>query len=175
MMSFKEFYLKLVKEALEDSYRWKGNFESSNEPQTDDETGEVYMKDVLDPVQIIKFSTQDGREYIWYAKQSRYDETHWEIAFGEVKMHSGKNFILDITKSGKGDAFKILATVINITNAFIEFDENIEVRTMHFSSKESNRTKLYLNRLVPRIENFKLESVEEMHGETIVTLARYRY
>jgi hypothetical protein len=80
---------------------------------------------------------------------------------------------LDIELTNKGDAFKILSTVIDITNDFVRFDgDNYEVQRLMFTSKGNKRTALYLKRVVPRIEDFKVNDVNTMGTETTVFLSR---
>ena len=128
----------------------------------------------MSPVQIIRFKTDDGIDYMWYAKQSRYVDTTWEIAFGvhEGVESDGTNKLnIGLTKTG--DALKIFATVIDITNSFVEFDDdNHEILHLTMTAKENNRANLYVKRFVPLIEKFKLQSVDKFHGESHITLVR---
>jgi hypothetical protein len=164
----------LINEALDSPYKCRHTFTTEEIDEEDEETGETYKKDVLTPVQMIKFKTAAGIDYMWYARQSRYDPTCWNIAFGvhEGIEPDGTNKLnIDITKTG--DAFRIFATVIEITNSFVEFDsDNYEIVRMMMTAKEDNRANLYVKRFVPLIENFKLEHVERFHGETQITLVR---
>lgn len=173
----------LLNESLDDPYRYSNSFKTetvnvdADSSETvdvdDDSSGETYAKEVLSPVQIIKFKTTNGISYIWYAKQSRYDDTVWEIAFGVEKGIDYRGAIqLDIGVTGTGNASRIFATVLAITNSFIEMDENYEIRRILFTSKGDNRTRLYVKYLVPRIENFKIENVRDNLGETEVMLIR---
>ena len=97
----------------------------------------------------------------------------WTIAFGIVTGIDvrGSNK-LDINLSNKNDAFKVLSTVIDITNDFIDFDDNYEVQRMMFTSEGDKRTALYLKRVVPRIRNFKVDSVDKAGTESTVILVR---
>ena len=163
MRSFKSYFLN---ESFDNPYRYKNTFSTETIEKEDDDTGETYMDEVLTPVQIIQFKTDAGVPYLWYARQSRYDDSVWEIAFG---VESGKGIRgetkLDIELTKGGDAFRVLATVINIINQFIEFDENHEIRLLTFTSKGANRTKLYKKRLVPMIENFELDELFKDMGD----------
>lgn len=158
----------ILKEAIGyDYYKFSDSFSSETIEVEDEDTGETYSKDVLSPVQIIRFKTDNNIPYLWYARQSRYDETAWEIAFGvesSVKAFNGASQ-LNINKTGTGDAFKIFSTVVAITNTFIEFDENLEVHRLIMESEGHNRTQLYLKRILPKIEKFKVDSVSQ-NGET---------
>lgn len=164
----------LLSEALEAPYKYKHSFTTEEVDYEDEDTGETYKKDVLRPVQIVKFKTAHGIEYMWYARQNRYNNTTWDIAFGvhddtdsrgEHKLNTG------LTKTG--DAFRVFATVIEITNSFVEFDgDNYEVLRMMVTAKEDHRANLYIKRFVPLIDNFKIESVERFHGETQITMVR---
>lgn len=163
MLPFKTYFLS---ESFDNPYRYRNAFSTTPMEKTDDETGETYMDEVLTPVQIIRFRTDAGIPYLWYARQSRYDDSVWEIAFG---VETGEDIRgetkLDIELTKGGDAFRVLATVINIINQFIEFDENREIRLLTFTSKGANRTKLYKKRLVPMIENFELDELFKDMGD----------
>lgn len=162
-MQFKDVFL--VVESLDNPFRWKGDFKTSDAIADWDDDGEEYSRDILNPVQIIHFQTDDGIPYIWYAKQNRYNDNYWEIAFGVVKKEKDDGgFETDITKTGTGNSFRVFATVIDITNYFIEFDENNEIHYLTFTSKGNNRTKLYKKYLVPRIDKFEI-SYEGSSGE----------
>ena len=166
----------LINELLdyEDSYPFKHSQFSTEEIDYEDpDSGETYKKDVLSPVQIVRFKTSAGIPYLWYAKQGRHDDSAWTIAFGVEKGTGPKGETqLDIGKTGTGDAFRIFSTVIAITNAFTEFDEDYEVQRLIFESDGDNRTKLYLKRLVPRFENFKLDHVSKTGTSSTVDLVR---
>jgi hypothetical protein len=165
--------LKSLLESLDSPYKYKHRFSTELVDHEDEETGETYKKTVLYPVQMIHFSTERGVPYLWYARQNRYDPETWEVAFGVDKGKDERGtHSLDIGVTGTGDAARIFATVIDITNSFIEFDEDgYEVQRLMFSSKGSNRTKLYL-RLLTKIDKFKLDSVHTSGDETIITLNR---
>jgi hypothetical protein len=163
MQSFKSYF---INESFDNPYRYKNTFSTETIEKEDDDTGETYMDEVLTPVQIIRFKTDAGVPYLWYARQSRYDDSVWEIAFG---VESGQDIRgetkLDIELTKGGDAFRVLATVIEIINQFIEFDDNNEIRLLTFTSKGANRTKLYKKRLVPMIQNFELDDLFKDMGE----------
>jgi hypothetical protein len=162
-MRFKTHFL--IEESLDNPYRWKGNFETTSVTDDWDDDGEEYPKDIFNPVQIIHFQTDDGIPYIWYAKQNIHNDQYWEIAFGVVKnKKENGGYETDIEKTGTGNAFRVFATVIEITNAFIDYDENYEISHLTFSSKGHNRTSLYKKYLVPRIEHFEI-SHEGSSGE----------
>jgi hypothetical protein len=163
----------LIGESLSSPYNYRSTFKDEDVEVEDEDTGETYMKNVLSPVQIIKFKTDSGIDYLWYAKQGFYDETAWSIAFGvETGIDAKGAHQLDIGVTGKGDAFRIFATIIDITNSFIGMDENNEILTLMFTAKGENRAKLYVKRLVPLIDNFEIEDVRDIHGETNITLKR---
>lgn len=172
------FYMILLKnllnEVLDSPYKYKHSFATEEIDYEDEETGEIYKKNVLSPVQIIRFKTDSGINYMWYAKQNRYDNTAWDIAFGvheSVESDGTNKLNIGLTKTG--DALRIFATVIDITNSFVEFDDDShEILRIMFTAKEDNRANLYVKRFVPLIENFKLEDVRKFHGETQITLAR---
>ena len=169
-MKYRDFF----NESLTDPYRYSANFKTESIDYEDEDTGEVYKKDVLKPVQIVRFTGSDDTPYIWYAKQDYHDNTLWTIAFGVstgINARGANN--LDIELTNKGDAFKILSTVIDITNDFVDFDDNnYEIQRMMFTSEGDKRTALYLKRVVPRIRNFRVDSVNKMGTESTVMLVR---
>ena len=174
-LELKQLIHEVLNEVLDSPYKYKHTFTTEEIDYEDEETGETYKKDVLSPVQIIRFKTDSGLEYMWYAKQNRYDDTMWEIAFGiHNETDSRGSHQLNIGVTGSGNAFRVLATVIDITNSFIEFDEdNFEIRHIMFTAKGNNRAKLYIKRLEPLIEKFKVDNVRDNgYGETEVIMTR---
>lgn len=168
-MKFKQFFL----EAFDQPYSYKFSFKTHEIETDEDEDGYKGMKEVFDPVQIIYFTGKDNTQYIWYARQNRYDDTCWEIAFG---VHDGKNVFggesLNLDFTNKNDASRIFATVLSIINAFIDYDENCEIRRLFFTSKGDKRTKFYLKHIVPKIEKFELDSHHNNGTEDEITLIR---
>lgn len=173
-MNFKEFYT--LRERFDSSYPYRLNFQEEEIEVEDEETGEPYVKTVLQPVQIVKFKTEDGTPFIWYARQDRHSDTVWEIVFGVVKESDTSNdsFKLDINLTNKGDAFRIFSTIIDITNSFVEYDEDYQIEILKFSSQGDKRTEFYLKHLVPRIENFRIspELTGKIGDETFIYLIR---
>ena len=168
-MEYRDFFT----ESLTDSYRYSANFKTESIDYEDEDTGEVYKKDVLKPVQIVRFTGSDDTPYIWYAKQDYHDNMLWTIAFGIFTgIDARGSNKLDINLSNKNDAFKVLSTVIDITNDFVDFDDNYEIQSMMFTSEGDKRTALYLKRVVPRIRNFRVDSVNKMGTESTVMLVR---
>jgi len=169
-MKYRDFFT----ESLTDSYRYSAIFKTESIDYEDEDTGEVYKKDVLQPVQIVRFTGSDDTPYIWYARQDYHDTTLWTIAFGIVTgIDARGSNKLDINLSNKNDAFKVLSTVIDITNDFVDFDDDHgEVQRMMFTSEGNKRTALYLKRVVPRIRNFKVDSVDRFGTESTVVLVR---
>jgi hypothetical protein len=169
MKSFETYFFS---ESLNAPYRYKNTF-SYESVEKEDDDGNVYMEDVFEPVQIIRFTTENGTPYLWYARQSRYDDSVWDIAFG---VETGKdirgNSELDITVTKTGDAFRVFATAIEILNDFIELDENYEIRLITFTSKGDNRTRLYAKRFIPMINNFELDLMSTEGDETKFILSR---
>lgn len=160
-MKYKDYYTHL-NESFDSPYRWNQSFTYENVEVEDDDTGETYTKEVFTPTQIIKFKTDEGIEYLWYARQSRHNEHFWTIAFG---TYQGKNSIgsheldINLTKNTK-NPFRVFSTVIEIINRFIELDEDYTIHNMQFDSEGDKRTSLYLNRILPKIEQFEVEHVE---------------
>lgn len=164
----------LLNEVFDNPYKFSLNFKTEEIDEEDDE-GNVYKKDVLSPVQIVLFKTSNGIPYLWYARQNRYDDKTWEVSFG---IHKGQDergkHSLNIELSNTGDMYRVFSTVIDITNRFIEFDsDTTEIQRLILSSKGDNRTKLYIKRILPRIENFELDSVRDVGDDTSeITLNR---
>lgn len=169
----------IINESLDYPFKYRCAFKTEpieSEDEDEDTPGEVYTKDVLLPVQIVHFKTTNGTNYLWYAKQDRYDDTNWNIAFGvTTKQDDSGKYHLDIGVTGTGDVFRILSTVVSITNDFINYDEGGEIQRLNFSAKEKNRANLYVKRLVPKIENFQLEDVRDDYGETLISMIRTTY
>lgn len=172
-MKYADYYKHLIYESLADSYPYKGNFTYEKIEEEDEESGELYIKEVFSPTQIIRFKTDDNIEYIWYAKQSRHNNHYWTIAFGVYKGLNDRGaheLNIELTKNTK-NPLRVFATIISITNRFIELDENYEIQYLGMESIGDKRTKLYLNRIIPKIENFELDYVQT--GETSnITLKR---
>jgi hypothetical protein len=172
MQLFNQFFQ--IHESLDNPYPWKNTFKTEEVVDDWDDSGDEYPKDVLTPTQIIHFKTDEGVPYIWYAKQNRYNDKYWEIAFGVVEKDKGDGgYETNIEKTGTGNAFRVFATVIEITNYFVEYDgDNYEVQNLTFSSKGNNRTSLYKKYLVPRIENFEISDEQKNGDETEIHLQR---
>lgn len=167
---------KLIYESLDNPYRYKHTFRTEEVDVDDYETGEIYKQTKLYPIQIIKFKTDEGIPYLWYAKQNRHDDTFWNVAFGvEKSVDDKEKYTLDIGITGTRNAFRIFATVIDIINSFIEFDEDGEIQKIMFTAEGANRAKLYIDRIVPRIEKFKVEDIRNNLGETEILLFRNQY
>jgi hypothetical protein len=151
-----------LNESLDDPYKYSGTFSYETIDVEDEEIGATYKKDVFTPTQIIKFKTEDGVEYIWYAQQSRHNENFWTIAFGTYQGQDDRGthkLDINLTKNTK-NPFRVFATVIAIINGFIELDEDQTVHYLQFDSEGDKRTQLYLNRLLPRIEHFVVDYIE---------------
>lgn len=154
MQSFKTYF---INESLDNPYRYKSTF-SYETIEKEDDDGNVYQEKVFEPVQIIRFTTDNKIPYIWYARQSRFNDNAWEIAFGvESGVDARGSSKIDIEVTNTRDAFRVFATAIQILNDFIELDENYEVQILTFTSKGENRTNLYKKRFIPKIEKFELD------------------
>jgi hypothetical protein len=171
----KSLNLHSLKESLDHPYKFKNTFKTETITDSDDD-GEEYTKEVFSPVQIVHFTTDEGVPYVWYARQNRHDETTWEIAFG---VNKGENirggFEMDIELVNTKNPFRVFSTVIQIINNFIEFDENLEIHRLTLTSDHTKRTNLYLNRLLPLIDKFKVSDVRRIHDEDSITLERQVY
>lgn len=168
-MSFKTYFLS---ESLDDPYRYKNTF-STELVEVEDEDGNPQQEEKLTPVQIIRFTTDNGIPYLWYARQSKFNENAWEIAFGvETGVDYKGDTKLDIELTNTRDAFRVFATVIQILNDFIEFDESYEVQILTFTSTGENRTRLYKKRFIPKIKHFEVDFEKTTGDETHFTLSR---
>jgi len=155
-------YYKHLHESLDDPYKYSDTFSYETVDVEDEETGETYKKDVFTPTQIIKFKTEEGIEYIWYARQSYQNENFWTIAFGTYQGQDDRGthkLDINLTKNTK-NPFRVFATVVAIINRFIELDEDQIIHYLQFDSEGDKRTQLYLNRLLPRIEHFAVDHIE---------------
>lgn len=134
MISFEEFCI--LWESLDSPYNYNLSF---NKVQ---ENG----KSMYVGIQKVSFITSLGKKYTWVADETVFRGS-WNIEFYD------ENERMDIT--GGGDAFKIFSTIVDITNKFIQNDDNGQIKMLIFSSKEPKRTKLYTNRL-KHIKGFEL-------------------
>lgn len=127
-------------------------------------------------IQTVDFTSPDGIPYLWYAKQNKYDDTAWEIVFG---AKTGKTFRgndkIDIGKTGTGNQMRIFATVLDITDEFVEYFE-YEVRNLYFTADKDDgmsRQKLYKKILQHRMpDGFALGGAEDRGDEVHFTLNR---
>jgi hypothetical protein len=166
----------VLKESLDNPYKFKDTFKTEEVTEENEDDGEEYTKEVFSPVQMIHFQTDEGIPYIWYARQNRYDDTTWEIAFGINKGQTIRGGTeLDTKLTNTGNAFRVFSTIIEIINRFVDLDENYEIQRLILTSDQPNRTNLYVNRLLPRIDNFEVTDVRKLHGEDEITLERNRY
>ena len=169
-MKYRDFFefKEVINEVMDSGYSYKDTFETENVALSDDEG----IVNRFKPVQIIHFNAENI-PYIWYAKQSNYDEHTWTIAFGvNIKKDERGKYTLDLELVGAKNPYKILGTVINITNRFIELDEFWEMYRLMFTPNGENRKNLYINRIVPRIEGFELEHVSGDPTEYDVSIIR---
>ena len=171
--------LKLQEESFNSSLKIEGKFQTETVEDTESNSNSIGEKTVLKSVQIIPFRDSKGDEYVWYARQSRYSDRHWEVAFGKVKSFSPlTGYQLDINPVKTNEYFKILSTVVEICNRFVQFDSDHtdnSVHTVYFTSKGDNRTNLYLKRLLPKIEDFQLSETSKEGDETTVILNRTKF
>lgn len=176
MQTFKQYFLS---ESFDHPYKYNGSFEYDDIEETD-EDGNRFVRSVFHPVQNIKFTTDDGIPYLWYARHPRYcdeDCTHWEIAFGQIESKNEKgNYKLNIKLTKSRNEFRVFSTVVDIINHFINSDENGEIQTISFTSEGAKRTAFYEKRIVPKIENFKLLSFKDQgEGESLFVMHRIGY
>ena len=166
--------LKPLIESFDNSYKFKHTFNTELIDYDDEETGDIYKKEIFSPVQMVFFRTDEGVSYLWYARQDRHDDTAWSIAFG---IDNGKDergiHKLDIGLTKTGNALRIFSTVIDITNAFIEQDENTEVLHLIINSEGDKRTNLYIKHLLNRIDKFKIKEVYKDGNESTIIMDRY--
>jgi hypothetical protein len=173
-MKFNEYFY--IFESLNDPYRWRGNIETEqveDEDYYDEDNEQPIYKDVMSPVQMFRFKTDDDIPYLLYFRQDRYSDVFWEVAFGVEKGKGVRGeSLLDIGKTRTGNAFRIFSTVLEIINRVIEQDENYEIQYIKISSEGDNRTRLYRNHIIPRIEKFEEDEVKKMGDETEIILKR---
>jgi len=166
-------------ESFNSTLKIRGKFETAKVEDSESDDDYIGEKTVLKSVQIIPFFDSEGNEYLWYARQSRYSDSHWEVAFGKVKSFAPlTGYQLDVNPVRTNEYFKILSTVVEICNRFVQFDSdytNNSVHTVSFTSKGDNRTNLYLKRLLPKIEDFQLSETSKEGDETTVILNRTKF
>lgn len=170
-MKYRDFFefKEVINEVMDSGYPYKNTFETENVPS---DSGDEGMVNRFKPVQIIHFNAENI-PYIWYARQSNYDEYSWTIAFGvNIKKDERGKYTLDLNLVGAKNPYKILGTVIDITNRFIELDEYDEIYRLMFTAKGENRKNLYINRIIPRIEGFQLERVSGDPTEYDISIIR---
>ena len=178
-MKYTDYYKHLLNEALDEPYRYRGDFTFEKLDVEDEETGETYLKDVFTPTQIIKFKTDENIEYIWYARQSRHNDSFWTIAFGTYQGQDDDGthkLDINLTKNTK-NPFRVFATVVYLINRFIELDEDYSIHYLQFDSEGDKRTQLYLKRILPKIEHFTMDHIETHKiqndiNKSTVTLSR---
>ena len=174
MINLKKLLIEYLNEVMDIPYSYNGNFKTEMRDM-EDEIGEKYSQEVLQDVQLIKFKTDDGVEYLWYARRDFHNEYLWHIAFGRYKgLNTQGKHEIDIELTKAKNPFKIFATVVSIINDFVDFDEGNEVQYLHSSSKGHNRTQLYLKRLIPLITKFKLYHVTKSTYDNDITLIRVK-
>ena len=159
-MKYTDYY-KYLNESLDDPYKVKWNF-TYDQIEVEDDEGDHYFKYLFTPTQIIKFTTDEGIEYLWYARQSYHNDSFWTIAFGtyQGKDDRGTHKLdINLTKNTK-NPLRVFATVVDIINRFIELDEEQSIQYLQFESEGDKRTKLYLKRLLPRIDHFAVDHIE---------------
>lgn len=166
-------------ESFDSTLKISGKFQTATVEDTESNDNYIGEKTVLKSVQIIPFFDSAGNEFIWYARQSRYSDNHWEVAFGKVKSFAPlTGYQLDVNPVRTSEYFKILSTVVEICNRFVQFDSDHtdnSVHTVSFTSKGDNRTNLYLKRLLPKIEDFQLSETSKEGDETTVILNRTKF
>ena len=171
---------EIINESLNSPYRYKKEWvELDSEEYNDGEYDDYYPQpgEKMAPLQTAKFTTDDGTQYLWYARQNRYEPSWFEVAFGVIKGTGFKDETqLDITKTNTGDQYRVFATVINILDDFVGYFED-DVMTVSFTADKEdgqNRTGLY-KRLVDKYMpyGFKLKEFKEDSSESYFVLSRY--
>lgn len=169
---------RTINESFDNPYRYRGRWqeEEVERDEEDEDADAVQPGERVAALQTMKFTTDDGIEYMWYAKQSRYEPSAFEVAFGIVKGTDYKDATqLDIEKTGTGNQQRVFATVLLILNEFIEFFE-YDIQYISFTADKTageNRSNLYkkmLQRHMP--DGFNLSDVREDSGETSFTISR---
>jgi hypothetical protein len=148
MRTFSEY----IAESMEDAYRYKFNW---NTYESEDDEGEI-VYDYIGSMQRAFFNTRNGDRMMWYARENTVQGSSgtWDIAFGIMDQNKdeSEDQNIDIKKTGRGDAFGILATVAAITAEFVEVGyEEGRVGYLRFHALEKNRANLYIKRLIPKV------------------------
>lgn len=172
------FEFQRITESFDDPYRYKTNWEEETlDPDDYDGEENIPLGERVAKVQTVKFTTDNGIEYMWYAKQNRYNPAAFEVAFGIVKgtnPHNGATE-LDIKKTNTGNQMRVFATVIAILNDFVEYFEN-DIQYISFTADKEqgqSRAKLYKRILQSHIpDGFKLVDVREDANECFFQLRR---
>lgn len=167
---------RTINESLDNPYRYRGRWEDEEVEQDDDEEYDTQPGERVAALQTMTFTTDDGIEYMWYAKQSRYEPSAFEVAFGKVKGTNYKGATeLDIEKSGTGNQQRVFATALQILHDFVEHFE-YDVQYVSFTADKAsgdNRSNLYKKMIAKRMpDGFKLSDVREDSGETSFTISR---
>lgn len=172
---------ELLNESIDWPYKWRDAFKFETVEEEDEEGG-VYNKEVFRPTQIIRFKTEDGVEYMWYAHRDYHNDSFWTVAFGVYKSTDDRGVHkLDIELvGGIKNPMRVFATVLDIMNRFIELDEDNSIQYLQMESSGDKRSDLYLKRLLPRIEKMKVKHVERHYTgvsgvyKTTIMMERYR-
>lgn len=172
------FEFQRITESFDDPYRYKSKWEEADlDPDDYDEEDGIPLGERVADIQKAMFTTDDGIEYMWYAKQNRYEPSAFEVAFGVVKgidAHNGKTQ-LDITKTNTGNQMRVFATAIAILNDFVEYFED-DVQYISFTADKEqgeSRSKLYKRLIQAHTpDGFKLMDVREDSNECFFQLKR---
>lgn len=172
----------ILSESLDSPYKWSDRFKFEYEQVEDEEGGGVYRKEVFSFTQIIRFKTEEGIEYMWYAQRSYHNENFWTVAFGVYKSTDDRGVHkLDIgLVGGIKNPMRVFSTVLAITNRFIELDEDNSIHYLQLESEGDKRSELYIKRIIPKIENFKIDHIDRQYSgigdvyKSIITLVRYQ-
>lgn len=170
-MRAKEFITEVFDNPLAFNATW--DEEEVPEDELDDYDGQTTYPS---RVQTVDFTSPDGTPYMWYAKQNPHNETAWEIVFGAKKGVNGRgNEQLEIGKTGTGHQMRIFATVLDITDEFVEYFEG-EVMNLYFTADKDDgmsRQKLYSKILKHRMpDRFELADVNDSGDEVRFSLNR---
>ena len=151
--------------------------EDWDEMEDDDEYSPTYQQDIPSNIMKTRFKSDDGVQYMWYAKRNQYDDTTFEIVFGVEKDGSvdisGKSEI-DINKTGSGNQMRVFATVLGLTNRFVEtYDDSVMRLTFTADTTEGpSRAKLYKRLVDKHIEGFEVTTVDAREDEVYFELTR---
>ena len=152
---------ELLTESFESPFPYRANWEEETD---DDEDSPYYQQEIPHGLQTVRFTTDDGITYLWYARSSNYDDHFWEIAFGVDSgrvSHRGDTMI-DIKRTGTGNQMRVFATIMAITTDFVEyFDDYVHQIYFTADTEDGNRARLYKRMAEKYFDNFNITNIDK--------------